>query len=140
MVRTVVARVLRRDGVSLLPDRDDMAAERTRLTALRRRQEEIASEYAILSLTGAQFKIANERLAAEIKTLEAEIGRRSAGSVLAGIADAPDPGATFLELVDIERQRAIIDVVVKVTVMPLGRGRHFVPESVQVEPIEIGSR
>ena len=40
-------------------------------------------------MTAAQFKVASERVQVEIRATEAEIGRRSAGSALAGSPTSP---------------------------------------------------
>lgn len=133
-VREVIAAVLRRDGVRLLPPEVDLSPQRARLVALRARSEEIASEYAALNLTGAQFRAANERLSGEIEALEAEIARRAGGSSLSGIADAEDAGVAFLEA-DPDRQRAIIADLADVRIFKVGAGkRGFDPSSVEVTP------
>jgi DNA invertase Pin-like site-specific DNA recombinase len=132
-VRAVICEVLVRDGVSLLPEPDDVTAERTRLASLRARQVDIANSFAALELTGEQFRAANDRASREVAELEAVIARRTAGSVLAGVADAPDPAAEFLRA-DIDRQRVIIDDLVIVTIVPVPVGHRPGPHSVRVEP------
>lgn len=75
----------------------------------------------------------------------AEIGREKAeaasGSVLSGIVDAPDPGAAFKALDDLDRKRAIIARLMTITVKPAKRGRrkgwkpgesYFDPDSVEI--------
>jgi hypothetical protein len=64
----------------------------------------------------------------------------TAGSVLAGVADAPDPAKVWAGL-DLSRKRAIVDVLVDVVILPAKRGRrpgwrpgetYFDPDSVRV--------
>jgi hypothetical protein len=64
----------------------------------------------------------------------------TAGSVLAGVADAPDPAKVWAGL-DLSRKRAIVDVLVDVVILPARRGRrpgwrpgetYFDPESVKI--------
>lgn len=88
-------------------------------------------------MTGTQFRLANERLQHEIRAVEAELGRRSAGSTLTGIADASDPPLAFRNA-SIDRQRAVIDTLMTVTLMRAERGRrpgghYFDPSSVKIE-------
>jgi DNA invertase Pin-like site-specific DNA recombinase len=134
LVRAIIAGVLRRDGVKLLPPPAvELTPMRDRLGVLRARAEELAAMFGAGELTGAEFRAAKARNDSDFAGLEAEIGRLSAGSVLAGIADADDAGRTFLAA-DVDRQRAVIDALVEVTVMPIGQGRHgFDPHSVEIE-------
>lgn len=138
LVIAVIGGVLARDNVQLLAPAADVAPLRERLTVLRARADEIA---ALLGdpdsgMTAAQFRAANERVQGEIRSAEAEIGRRSAGSVLTGVADAADPAAAF-EMADVDRQRAIIAVVATITLMRSKPGRragggYFDPATVEI--------
>lgn len=140
MVRSVIAGVLRRDGVRLISPAENVQPLRDRLAVLNARAEEIAAMLGDpeSGMTASQFRVANERVQGEIRQLEAEIGRKTAGSALAGIADAPDPGEAFARA-DIDRQRAIIDMLCTVTIRRArpghqGGGSYFDPESVVIEP------
>jgi site-specific DNA recombinase len=62
------------------------------------------------------------------------------GSVLAGVADAPDPAKVWAGL-DLSRKRAIVDVLIDVVILPARKGRrpgwragesYFDPESVEI--------
>lgn len=79
LVLDVISRVLVRDNVELLVPAADLTPLRKRLVVLRARADEIASAFGDpdSGMTGAQFKLANERLQGEIRSTEAEIGRRS---------------------------------------------------------------
>ena len=136
LVRIVVAEVLVRDGVKLLPRTVDTRKPRMRAKALRARQDELASSWAAAELTTSQFRTFNERNKAELAEVEEALARLSRGHAAAGIVDTRDPGAAFRSA-NLDRQRAVIDMVVDVTVLsvPPGRGSHtFDPESVKIEP------
>ena len=66
--------------------------------------------------SGSAIRTANLRLKAELGAAHAEISRLSAGSVLAGIADAPDVVTAFRDAHE-ERKRAIIDLLLTVTLL-----------------------
>ncbi|MDN5920533.1 MAG: recombinase family protein [Pseudonocardia sp.] len=136
----VIEGLLVRDNVALVAPVEDLSPLRERLAVLRARGEEIAGMFGdpAAGMSAAQFRTANERLNRETRELEAEIGRRSSGSVLAGVADAEDPAAAFRNA-EVDRKRAIIGELAEVTLLRsrpgrLAGGRYFDPESVQVEP------
>lgn len=135
-VTEVTKGVLNKFRGKLLPPAPDVTPLRDALANLRVRESEIAAMLADPdgSMTAAQFKTANERVQAQITELEQEIARKSSGSVLAGVADARDPGAAFDAIGSIDRRRAIIDALMTVTVLPTGVGRRFTPDSVRVDP------
>jgi DNA invertase Pin-like site-specific DNA recombinase len=140
LVLDVICGVLVRDGVQLIPPTQDVTPIRDRLAVVRARGAEIASMLGDVdaAMSAEQFRVANAKVQHEIRELEAEIGRRSAGSSLVGIADAPDPGGAF-RAADIDRQRAIIDALATVTVLRVRHGRqpngnYFSPDSVRIEP------
>jgi DNA invertase Pin-like site-specific DNA recombinase len=137
LVRRVIVTVLRRDGVALLRGKDqpDVSAERARLSALRATARELPGLVGAGIMTGAEFKAAKLRNEEEIAALAAVVERVSGPTPLAGIADADDAGAAFLAA-DPDRQRAVIAELATVTVMPLGPGKRFTPESVQISPKE----
>ncbi|GAA3852024.1 recombinase family protein [Amycolatopsis tucumanensis] len=138
LVLGMTAAILDREGTALLAPAVDLTPHRERLAVLRAKSEELASLYADPDggMTIEQFQVANKRLQGGIKHLETEIARHTAGDALAGVADAARPGETFLGL-DIDRQRAIIDCLMTVTVKRIGRGRPqntFDPGSVVMTP------
>jgi hypothetical protein len=139
LVFEVVERVLVRDNVELITPGADLVPLRDRLTTLRAHSDEIAAMFGDpeSGMTGAQFRVANERLQREIRTTEAELGRMSAGSQLAGVADAADPALAFRSA-GIDRQRVVIDLLMTVTLARTERGRrpggvYFDPDSVRIE-------
>ena len=135
VVREIIAGVLRRDGVKLLrrDDRPDVSAERARLAALRATARELPGLVGAGIMTVPEFKAAKDRNEAEIAALAAVLERVTGPTPLAGIADADDPGAAFLAA-ESDRQRAVIDALAVVTIVPMGPGKRFRPDTVQVVP------
>jgi hypothetical protein len=133
MVRKIIAGVLRRDGVKLLraDDRPDVSAERVRLSALRATARELPGLVGAGIMTVAEFKAAKDRNEAEIAGLAAVVERATGPTPLAGIADADDAGAAFLAA-EPDRQRAVIDVLAVVTIVPMGPGKRFHPHTVHI--------
>jgi site-specific DNA recombinase len=85
---------------------------------------------------------ATARIRAEREQITAELTGMAAGSVLSGVADAVDVAAAF-DALDLSRQRAIVDLLMVVTLNRSRRGRragwrpgdsYFDPESVVIEP------
>ena len=115
----VVGAVLDRDRIELLPRGTDLAPLRSRAAVQRAKLDEIADAFADGELTREQVARASERARRNLAETETAIGRLSAGSALAGVADAAEPSAA-LRALDLDRQRAVIDTVVAVRVL---RGR-----------------
>ena len=83
--------------------------------------------------SGSAIRTANLRLQAELEAAHAEISRLSAGSVLAGIADAPDVVTAFRDAHE-EQKRAIIDLLLTVTLLRSHSGGiYFDPTTVRIE-------
>lgn len=138
MVTAVVEVRLGRPDVAdlLAPTPADAAPLRERLDVLRARADEIATLFGDGDMTGAQFRRANERVQGEMREIEAELGRQHTGTALAGIADADDPVAAFREA-SIERRRAVVDLLVTVSLSRGTPGRnssgaYFDPDSVEI--------
>ena len=135
LVRSVVVAYLRRENVELLrtDDRPDLVEERARMSALRAVARELPGLVGAGIMSVAEFRVAKDRNEAEIAALSAVVERATGVTPLAGIADAADAGDAFLGA-DLDRQRAVIDAVATVTVLPSKWGRRpFAPESVKIE-------
>ena len=74
--------------------------------------------------------------------MEDQIAAASRRSVLEGVADAPDPARVWAGL-NLDRRRAIIDLLVEVTILPANKGRragwrpgepYFDPVTVKIVP------
>jgi site-specific DNA recombinase len=120
----IVERLSRPDAAELLdPDqKGDMTALYLRDAALQARLE----EYEHLAGEGEIEPGSFVRITADIRRQREEItnalGAMTAGSVLAGVADAPDPAKVW-EGLDLSRKRAIVDVLIDVVILPAHRGR-----------------
>jgi site-specific DNA recombinase len=140
----VLERLRRPDAAQLLvPDRKgDTAALTLKDAALQARLE----EYERLAGQGEIEPSSFVRITADIRRQREEItaalATMTAGSVLAGVADAPDPGLVWAGL-DLSRKRAIVDVLMTVTILPGRKGRrpgwrpgetYFDPDTVRIEP------
>lgn len=131
-VRAAVVEILNRDGAGLIQQAKELSVERDRLAVLRARADELAVQWVDLGMTADQFKAANGRINSEAAELVRVLAQATAGSVLAGVADADDPGAAFAAL-DIDRQRAVIDALMEVRIVPAPAGRKgFYPDSVVI--------
>jgi DNA invertase Pin-like site-specific DNA recombinase len=120
----ILERLQRPDAAELLaPDRKgDTAGLHLRDAALQARLE----EYERLAGTGEIDPGSFVRITADIRRQREEItdalGAMTAGSVLAGVADAPDPAQAWKGL-DLSRKRAIVSVLIDVVILPAKRGR-----------------
>jgi site-specific DNA recombinase len=140
----IVERLSRPDARELLaPDSTvDTAALHARDTVLRARLDELGRLAGEGAIDAAQLVQATAAIRAQREQITAELAAANGRSVLAGVADAPDPGAVWAGL-DLSRRRAIVDVLVTVTILPGRKGRrpgwrpgepYFDPETVKVEP------
>ena len=129
-VRGVVAGVLARDGVKLIPQRVDVTAERTRLRALEATGKQLAVMLGAGEIDPVNYRTAMESNREKREALQSVIAASVGSSPLTGIADAEDAGAAFLAA-DTDRQRDIIDALAVVTIHPTGKGaRGLDPETV----------
>jgi site-specific DNA recombinase len=140
----VLERLSRKDARDLLT-RDtpgDTTGLHLEADQLRQRLRGLADAYADGAIDAGQLRFGSERLRARMDAVEAEIAARARGSILAGVADAPDPAKVWKGL-PLSRRRAIVDLLVTVTILPGRRGRrpgwqagesYFDPTTVRVEP------
>jgi site-specific DNA recombinase len=140
----VLERLGRADARELLvPGRKvDTAALHGRDTALRERLDELGRMYGDEAIDARQLREGTERIRAQRAEIAAQLADAARGSVLAGVADAPDPAKVWKGL-DLDRRRAIVDVLLDVVIRPARRGRrpgwaagqdYFDPTTVQVAP------
>jgi site-specific DNA recombinase len=144
VTQVILERLSRPDARELLaPDRRaDTAALHTRDAALRERLDELGRLYGDGAIDAPQLEAATASIRAQRERITAELAAASRGSVLAGVADAPNPAKVWQGL-DLSRRRAIIDVLATVTILPARKGRrpgwrageaYFDPATVRVEP------
>jgi DNA invertase Pin-like site-specific DNA recombinase len=140
----IVERLSRPDAAELLvPDRQgDTAGLHLRDAALGERLVELGRLYGDGVIDAPQLQAATASIRSQREQITATLAAASRGSVLAGVADAPDPAKVWAGL-DLSRRRAIIDTLATVTILPARRGRrpgwqpgqsYFDPGSVLVEP------
>ena len=79
---------------------------------------------------------------ARLFDVDRQIAAAARGSVLPELAGGPDPAEVWAKL-DFDRRRAVLKVLVEVTILPARRGRrpgwrpgepYFDPSSVRIEP------
>lgn len=125
----VTERLSRPDARStLMPTPVDLKPLHTEGTTLRERLTGAANDYADGAITGQQLRAITERIRGRLDAIDQELADAQRDHVLAGV-DA----STWTEL-PTERKRAIIDLLMTVTLFPPGRGtRTFRPETVGIE-------
>jgi DNA invertase Pin-like site-specific DNA recombinase len=140
----IVERLRRPDARDLLtPDRrPDTAGLHAHDAALRERLDELGRLFADGAIDGRQLREGTERIRAQRDQLDRQLAAAAAGNVLAGVADHPDPAAAW-ERLDLDRQRAVVQVLCEVTILPARkdpaagwrpvRGR-FDPTTIRVTP------
>lgn len=132
----VVERLSRPDAAELLADdtRPDAAELRSESQALRIRLDALATEFADGELTASQLRTATARLRARLDGVERSLADAGRVNVLGPVVGAEDVAAAW-EGLDVDRRRAVIDLLMTVRLLPPGRGtRTFRPETVDIEP------
>jgi DNA invertase Pin-like site-specific DNA recombinase len=131
----VIARLAQPDAAVLLEDgkRPDVGQLRDTASALRARLEALAVEFADGELTAGQLRAASERLRERLAATEAELADAGRVSILGPLVGTADVRAAWGRL-STDRQRAVIDLLMTVTLHPTGRGaRKFNPDTVAIE-------
>ena len=128
----VVERLRRADAIDLLTvnDRPDVAALHSQADGLRRRIEALADDLGLDEVTLARRVRALRTKLAEVEGKLADAGRVD---VLGPLVTGDDVFKVWASL-DVDRRRAVIDVLMTVTLLPPGRGaRVFDPQTVAIE-------
>jgi site-specific DNA recombinase len=142
--QVILERLSRPDARELLaPDQTtDTAALHARDAALRGRLDELGRLYGEDVIDAPQLAQGTAAIRRQREQITAELAAASRGSVLAGVADAPDPAKVWAGL-DLSRRRAIVDTLATVTILPGRKGRrpgwragesYFDPATVRVTP------
>jgi site-specific DNA recombinase len=128
--RVVIERLSRPDAADLLTvnDRPDVGALHAEADGLRRRIDALADDLGLDELTLARRVRALRAKLAEVEAKLTDAGRVDVlGDLVTG-----DVATTWAALSD-DRRRAVIEVLMTVTLLPPGRGsRVFDPETVQI--------
>jgi DNA invertase Pin-like site-specific DNA recombinase len=144
MENVILERLSRPAAAELLaPDqRGDTSALHLRDAALRARLDELGRLCGEGLIDASQLVQGTAAIRTQREEITAQLAAASRGSVLAGVADAPDPAKVWAGL-DLSRKRAIVDVLMTVTILPAHKGRragwragetYFDPASVRTEP------
>ena len=120
----ILERLQRPDAADLLaPDRKgDTAGLHLRDAALQARLDELGRLAGEGVIDPSQLVQATAVIRRQREEITAQLGAKTAGSVLAGVADAPDPAQVWKGL-DLSRKRAIVGVLVDVVILPARKGR-----------------
>jgi hypothetical protein len=138
--RVIVERLARPDAVELLrrePERVDTEPLHTEAVELGQRLEQLAEAFSDGAITVAQLRTGTERLQGRLAAVRADIAAATTIDPLVGLAGAPDVAERWAGL-DLKRKRAVLEVLMLVTVLPSNRrrainGDRFNPESVRIE-------
>jgi len=132
----VIERLSRQDAADLLAPASDVdgPALSREANGLRARIIEARDAWESGALTLADLKIRTARMQDKLGEIETTLASASGRSPLAGLAGNLD-AATVWDGLDLGRCRAVLDILLTVTVLPRdGRGRGFDPDSVRVTP------
>lgn len=136
-VERAVVGILGKPGIVdlLRPDtRADARRLRGDLMARRSRLAEVTGLLADPDVPVDQVREAAAKLRAGIATAEEELARLGGVDVLAEFADQ-SAAASVWERLPIERRRGVVDALVRVRILPPGRGaRWFDPATVEISP------
>jgi hypothetical protein len=124
----VIARLSRDDARDLLidDDREDLAELRGEQQALRMRLNQLAEDFADGTIDGIQLKAGSERLRARLTDAQARMVHVDRAPLLADLVTADDVRKAWLGI-GLDRQRAVIDLLYTVTLMPRPAGNAPAP-------------
>lgn len=135
----VIRRLPRPDAVDLLVDETSPRTEelRAKAVALRSRIRSLTDEFADDDdADAAEFKAAIRRIKARLADVEAQMAHPQRTRILVDIVTAEDPAEAWKDLT-LDRQRAVVQTVATVTLLPGRPGRApFDPRSVRIEPLQ----
>ncbi|MCX5587616.1 recombinase family protein [Streptomyces erythrochromogenes] len=136
----VVARLVRKDAVHLLAQRQDdpvdLQAADAELGAAQQRLKELAEMFGDGDMSKAEYQAAAAKARERKRRAEELLSLASVTNPLVGLIGAEDVGAEW-EGIDLSRRRAVVDALFDVWVLPARRGR--LPKGVEldVERIDI---
>lgn len=129
----VVARLSQPDAWMLTHrDAPDTAELQREAVGIRERLDALAVAFADGDLTASQLRSGTDRLRTNLEAVEGRLADAGRVSALDGVVGVEDVQAAW-DALTIEQQRAVVDVLMTVTVLPPGRGtRAFRPETVLI--------
>lgn len=134
----VIARLSMPDTASLFaPETEDVDVDglRKERNVLQSRMDGLASLFADGVLSADAVRSTSAELRKKINDIDTVL-TSSESSIITEVANSEDVESAWWGL-DIERRRLILDTLMRVTILPVGRGgaqRGFDPESVKIEP------
>lgn len=131
--RLIVRRLSEPNARDLLVDdtRPDSAALQAEADTLRRRLEHIAEDYADGDLTQLEWKRARDRVKARLTVVEQTMVHTGRAAALGPFILADDPEAAWTSAT-VDRQRALLNVFLQLTVQPTRQGSRFNPGDIEV--------
>lgn len=110
----------------------DTTPLRLEADTLRRRLDDMAADYADGTLTRSQLHAGTERARSRLAEIEAELAAAGRDDLVAPLVSSGDVRAAW-EALSTDRRRAVLAVLMDVTIHPPGRGtRTFRPETVEI--------
>lgn len=134
IVDLVVGRLSRPDASDLVVDRSLPNLDRLQSEAanFQKRMEGLTVQFVEGAISDAQLKAGTNRLRELQEANDAAMRDATKAQVFTGIIGSSDVQAAF-DGEPLDRQRAIVFELMRITVLPSRRGRVFDPESVRVE-------
>ncbi|WP_375476984.1 recombinase family protein [uncultured Jatrophihabitans sp.] len=127
-------RLAQPDLADVLHRPDSPAAQRhaEEVTRLRDRLAAIEGDYDGGLIDGRRYKIATDKIRAELANVERKRIRSLAGVGAGATLSAPDPVAAF-DASPLGAQRTVLDALMTVRLLSAARGHKFAPETVVIE-------
>jgi DNA invertase Pin-like site-specific DNA recombinase len=137
VLSVVAERLSRSDAAELLtaPDRPDMAALRTRAAALREKQSQLAEDFIADRITREQMHTATASINRQLDEIDSATVDAGKSRVLDGVIAPGDRDAVRARLdgLDLDRRRAVIDLLLTVTILPGQKRGAFREDLVRIE-------
>ncbi|MCU1614700.1 MAG: putative recombinase [Frankiales bacterium] len=128
----VIARLSRPDAADLFAEDEDVPALRAECAELRGRRDDLAGLLADGLLSASAVRERSQALTQRINGLEDQISRALGESPVTALAAADDVGAAW-EAMPLRSRKQVVDLLMTVTILPVGKGQRFTPEQVQIE-------
>ena len=129
---------LRMDDFRAAPPAPPVEDRSERRAELEARLTELAALFAAGTITGSQLAAGSGPLRDELAQIDAEVGRARAAAAAAELLEDRDHVAERWERMSVDDKARVVDLLMRVTVLPQPRGRqpgggYFNPECVRIE-------
>ena len=128
----ILGRLARPDAAALLTPDVDLDALRAEKVELSDRRDGLAELLADGLLSRERVTEQASRLTRRVAALDARITAAVGDSPVGALVDADDVAAAW-EALDMRSRKAVVDLLLLVTVLPAGKGQRFDPEQVRIE-------